>query len=165
MAVKPPMPVAVGVPQSVCPSCKAPNEPGTVLCKRCGDILPAKKSAGKGGKTEEYDATAGTMHPGCIIAPLAICAVVALILFISFRGPKAGTCEWNREHIGIAISKWDRAHKDQRMSTLDLELLLKPDNKGKSYLKDRPVCPIDSTAAYSLSPEGKVICSHAGRKR
>ena len=135
------------------------------MCKRCGDILPTKKAGKGGGQAEEYDATAGTMHPGCIIAPLAICLVVAVILFISFRGPKPGTCEWNREHIGIAVSKWDRTHKDQQMTTLDLELLLKPDNKGKAYLKERPVCPLDSTAVYSLSPEGKVICSHSGKRK
>ena len=161
MADKRPVPVAGGIPQTVCPSCKSPNEPGTLMCKRCGDLLPTKKSVK--GKSEEYDATAGTMHPGCIIAPIAICAVVALILFFSFRGPKPGTCEWNREHIGIAVSKWDRAHKGQEMTALDIEQLLKPDGKGKVYLKDRPVCPVDSTAVYSLGPNGKVICSHKKR--
>ncbi|MFZ2959942.1 MAG: hypothetical protein WA705_23935 [Candidatus Ozemobacteraceae bacterium] len=163
MAEKKLGPSTGGIPQAVCPSCKAPNEPGTLMCKRCGDILPSKKGKGsKGG--EEYDATAGTLSPACIVVPIVLILFTMVVLFFMFRGPKPGTCDYNREKIGIAVVKYDHTHKDNKMTTLDLDALVKPDSKGKSLLKDRPVCPIDSTAVYSIGSDGKITCSHKGKK-
>ncbi|MBF0498887.1 MAG: hypothetical protein HQM09_02035 [Candidatus Riflebacteria bacterium] len=156
-------PASSTVPQTICPSCKAPNDMGTLMCKKCGDILPAKKGKGaKGG--EEYDATAGTLSPTCIAIPIVVIVLILAILFFMFRGPKAGTCASNIEKIGIAVTKYDHVHKDSKMTTLDIEALLKPDSKGKSFLKERPVCPVDSTAVYSINSEGKIVCSHKGKK-
>ncbi|MBF0545070.1 MAG: hypothetical protein HQM08_11575 [Candidatus Riflebacteria bacterium] len=152
-----------GIPQLVCPACKAVNEPGCLLCKRCGEILPKKGKLSKGA--QEYDATEGALKPSCIVIPIAIAIVIGLIIFFSLRGPKPGTCEFNRQKIVAAIYRFNKANPNQKMTTLDLDALLKPDSKGKSHLKDKPVCPVNPSAQYLLDPEGGVICTNCNPKK
>jgi len=155
-----------GTPDLFCPSCKARNEQGAKVCKRCGELLSAKKKGkGKGGADEpEFDPTEGSFKPSCLIVPGIVLLVFVVILYISFRGPSPGTCEYNRQKVGLAISKYNRSHSGSKMSSLDWDALLKQDNKGKSFLKEKPLCPVDSSANYVLDGD-TVHCSRCSKKR
>ena len=144
------------VPQSVCSACKAQNEMGALMCKRCGEILSKK---GRRSAGEEFDATEGSFSPNCILVPLVLLLAAGLLFFLAFRGPAKGTCGYNREKLQISVLAYNKAHRDSKMMSLDQDALMKPDNKGKSHLKERMVCPVDPSAQYQLNGDGKVSCS------
>ncbi|MBF0410285.1 MAG: hypothetical protein HQM10_23265 [Candidatus Riflebacteria bacterium] len=152
-----------GVLQTVCPACKAQNEAGSLMCKRCGEIISKKGKTSK--NVEGYNADEGSFKPSCVIIPIALSLIIGLVLFFSFRGPKAGTCEYNRQKIVSALFKFNRANPSQKMTTLDMETLMKQDSKGKSYLKDKPVCPVNPTAQYQIDEAGTVICTNCIKRK
>ncbi len=149
------------VPPTVCPSCKAQNEIGALMCKRCGEILSKK---GKRTSGEEFDATEGSFSPNCVLVPLVLLIACGLLFFLAFRGPAKGTCAYNREKLQIAIMAYNKQHRDNKMLTLDQDALMRPDSKGKAHLKERMICPVDPSARYSLDSDGKVICSRCAKK-
>lgn len=157
--------VAAGVPPNVCPSCKAPNELGALTCKRCGDILSKKAKPGKKGQAEEFDATEGSFHPSCIIVPIVVIVAFVILLLVTTRGCKGSTpCDHNREVIGRAIMKFDKAHPNEKLGSLDYTKLAQPDAKGKPYLKEKPVCPFDSGAEYEYDGQ-KITCTKCSKKK
>lgn len=162
---KKPAVVAAAVGQNVCPSCRAQNELGSLMCKRCGEILSSKGKARK-GQTPEFDATEGAFHPGCWVAIGAMLLAAVLFFFMAVRsGPKPGTCEYNQGHIGKAVYRYNRAHPESKMTTLDIDALMKPGKSGKPLLKDRLTCPVDSSARYELDADGStVICTRCTKK-
>jgi len=149
------------VPPSVCPSCKAQNDIGALMCKRCGEILSKK---GKRSSSEEFDATEGSFSPNCVLVPLVLLLACGLFFFLAFRGPAKGTCGYNREKLQIAVMAFNKQHKDNKMLSLDQDSLLKTDSKGRSHLKERMVCPVDPSAMYQLDSEGRVTCSRCSKK-
>ncbi len=154
-----------GVPPTVCPSCKAPNELGALTCKKCGDILSKKPKSGKKGQAEEFDATEGSFHSACIIVPIVLLVGAILLLFLTTRGCKGSTpCDHNRDVIGRAIMKYEKAHPEDKLAVLDYTKLSKPDSKGKPYLKEKPVCPFDSGAEYEYDGQ-KITCSKCSKKK
>ncbi|HNW35525.1 MAG TPA: hypothetical protein PKM25_11375 [Candidatus Ozemobacteraceae bacterium] len=160
---KKPAVVVVAAGKNVCPSCRAQNEPGTLMCKRCGEILSSK---GKKVPVQEFDGTEGGFHPGCWIAVAVVMLGALLFFFLAVRGgAKPGTCEYNQGHIGMAVYKYNKAHPESKMTTLDLDELMKPGKSGKPLIKDRPVCPVDSSAKYELGPDGTtVLCTTCSKK-
>lgn len=161
---KKPAVVVAAVGQSVCPSCRAQNEIGSLMCKRCGEILSTK---GRKGQTSEFDGTEGSFHPGCWVAIGVMMLAAVLFFFMAVRsGPKPGTCEYNQSHIGMAVFKYNRAHPESKMTTLDIDTLTKPGKSGKPLLKEKPVCPVDSSARYELDTDGAtVICTRCSKKK
>lgn len=160
---KKPAVVVTTVGQNVCPSCRAQNEIGSLMCKRCGEILSLK---GKKAPAKEYDGTEGGFHPGCWVAVAVMMLGAILFFFLAVRsGTKPGTCEYNQGHLGMALVKYNRAHPDAKMTTLDIETLMKPGKSGKPLMKDKPVCPVDSSAQYEVAPDGStVICTRCSKK-
>ncbi|HOY67893.1 MAG TPA: hypothetical protein PLP29_13480 [Candidatus Ozemobacteraceae bacterium] len=161
---KKPAAVVVAAGPNACPSCRAQNEPGSLMCKRCGEILSSK---GKRTPTQEYDGTEGGFHPGCWVAIAVMMLGAILFFFLAVRGgAKPGTCEYNQGHIGMAVVRYNKAHPDMKMTTLDLAELQKPGKSGKPLLKETPVCPVDSSARYELDADGvTVICTSCSKKR
>jgi uncharacterized membrane protein YvbJ len=157
---------SVGLPGLVCPECKAPNDSAAVMCKRCGEILSSKpkRPSAKKGSSEEYDATQGAFSTSCIVVPVVLILLGVIILFLSFGGSaKPGTCKYNREKIGKAVYAYDKQNPSAKMDSLDLNKLTQPGRNGKSYLKDRPVCPKDSNAEYFIDKDGLISCRTCGR--
>jgi len=157
---------AKGIPQAVCPSCKAPNEIGTLMCKRCGEILPSKPNTTKGAKGSEFDATEGSFSPTCMIVPgILILFAVVFLIFVFSGGAKKGTCEYNQVAIFKAVHAYNKAHSGSKMTNLDIDELMKPGKSGKPFLKERPVCPIDPSARYEINSNGvEVSCSRCSKK-
>ena len=155
---------AATVPPTVCTSCKAPNEMGALTCKRCGDILSKKGKVGKKGDAE-FDPTTGSFSPSCVVIPVVLIIVAILFLFLATRGCKGQTqCDHNREIIGRAIMKFEKAHSGDKLSSLDYTKLAQPDSKGKPYLKEKPVCPFDSGASYEY--DGNIVtCTKCTKKK
>lgn len=147
------------VPNTVCPSCKFNNEMGAIICKKCGDFLTSAKK--QKTKTEgEYDPTEGALTPGCFVAIGAVILAALIFLLLAFKGgPKEGTCEHNKSRIGKAVISYNKANPGNKMKVLDLDKLTTERHKGKPYLKDKPVCPVDPTAKYSLDEHGTPVCS------
>jgi len=151
-----------GIPGTVCPSCKAPNELGALMCKKCGDLLSKKGKAKKGGEAE-FDATEGSFSPACIVVPIVLILISVVILFFAFR--KSSTpCDLHCLTIGRAIVKYDKAHPNEKMTTLDFEKLKQNGPSGKPFLKDKLVCPFDSGASYEYDGN-KVTCSFCVKKK
>lgn len=151
-------------PQLVCPACKAPNEAGSVTCKRCGEIMSRKgKPPGKrNSDVPEFDATQGQLSPGCIAIPIGIIVLIALIFFLSFKGPTP--CDHNREIIARAILKYDKGHPNDKLMNIDSDKLKQNDSKGKPYLKEVPTCPVDSGTKYEY--DGHLVsCPHCSKKK
>ncbi len=146
-----------------CPTCKADNTAGAATCAKCGDILPKRAKKGK-GEFDDYDGTVGTMSPACVAVPIALLVIFVAILFFTMRGPREGTCAAVRVKIGAAIARYDKAHPNNKMATINIDELMKPDTKGHPYLKDRPTCPIDPSARYDFDSNGNISCSKCGRK-
>lgn len=159
---KPAVVVATGG-QNICPSCRAQNEIGTLMCKRCGEILSLK---GKKGQAKEFDGTEGGFHPGCWVAVAVLMLGAVLFFYLSVRsGTKPGTCEYNQGHLGMALVKYNRAHPDTKMTNLDIDELMKPGKSGKPLLKSKPICPVDSSARYEIAPDGStVLCTRCSKK-
>ena len=159
---------SIGLPGHVCSACKATNDTGSVMCKKCGEILGSrnKKPGAKKGATEEFDATQGAFSTSCIVVPVVLILLGILILFWSFSGSaKPGTCRYNREKIGKAIYAYDKQNPSAKMDTLNLDRLMQAGKGGKPYLKERPVCPKDPQAEYFIdSKDGLVTCKTCGRK-
>ncbi len=156
---------AAPLPKSVCPACKTPNDLGSLTCKKCGEII---KKSGKGGKpAQEYDATEGSFSPACVVIPaiLILGAVIFFLLAVG-RGPKPGTCEYNQAQLGKALWRYNKAHPDSRMTTLNQDELIRPSRGGKPQLKERLTCPVDPTARYEIDTDGvTVICTRCSKKR
>mgnify|MGYP000997819137 CR=1 FL=1 len=151
-----------GVPGIVCSSCKAPNEMGAIMCKKCGELL-SKKGKGKRGGDAEFDATEGSFSPACVVVPIVLILIAVIFFFFAFK--KSSTpCDHNREVIGRAIAKYDKAHSNEKLMSLDFEKLKQNGSNGKPYLKEVPVCPFDSGAAYEYDGN-KVICSFCSKKK
>ena len=145
------------VPSPVCPSCKFHNELGTLTCKKCGEFL----TSGKGKGVGEYDATEGAFHPGCVVVPVILILGALIFFFMSIsRAPKEGTCDYNKARIGRAVVRYNLANPSSKMTTLNLDTLINTKIKNKSLMKDRPKCPVESSARYEVDSEGRITCSN-----
>jgi uncharacterized membrane protein YvbJ len=147
-------------PTTICSACKAPNEAGSVMCKKCGEIM-GKKPVRPGKAGEEFDATTGTLSPTCVIVPIVICILIVLVLFFSFRRTP---CDQSRETIAAAIRKYDKANANNKLTSLDYEKLKQSGPSGKPFLKEVLPCPYSSVAQYEY--DGTVVtCTKCSKKK
>jgi len=147
--------------QPICPSCKALNEMGALTCKRCGELLGRKGKAVRKG-AGEFDATEGSFSNACIIIPIVL--IVGALLFFLLAFKRSTPCDHNREIIGKAIMKYDKAHPNSKMMTLDFKALMEPGPNGKPYLKEKLTCPIDPSGQYEYDGQ-KVTCTYCSKKK
>lgn len=156
-----------GADGKTCELCGAENPASATKCSQCGDLLKKKAPPPKKKGDDfvgEYDGSVGTMSPACIAIPIAVLVIIGLFLLWTLRGPRPGTCAHVRNTIATAVAQYNRANPNQKLSTLDLNTLMRPDSKGHTYLKNPPVCPKSSSAQFSFGPDGKVTCSFCGLK-
>lgn len=153
-------------PKNICGSCKTVNDLNAITCKKCGEILKKNTKLSKQPQ-QEYDPTEGSFSPSCIVIPaiMIILAVVFFILAVS-GGAKKGTCEYNRAILSRAVSRYNKAHPNNPMTTLNQDELMRPRSGKKPFIKEKVICPNNPSAEYVLDPDGVTVsCTHCSQKK